>query len=437
MATTTATKVTATPVTATTAPVTPVVDASTAIAKPIATIADQFDMKQYVADQLASGNSAITSAQQGRDLSIQARLNEQTALQAGQERDAVGNFTKASDTINANTYDAQENQRANGVNRGIQYSQQQQGLENGISNAGAKLIVDAGAQRDVAIANIRDRIASLKNGASLDTQASQSQADAEKAQLATNVNKDATQRQWTLDDMKDATAQADRVRQEGYSHEVAMKVIDYTNQVNLLAVDNKYKVAFLQLDTAAKLKILGVQNANDLKLTNLKISSDKFISNMKNQTDVKIAGIQSASAKATAQISAGASIRSAQISASASMANTQANIAQSQKENVARINSANLNAKNDLLAKKIDSQAQLNAQSNKFLIDTMKADPTFNIYGTDAKSVAQRTKMASLNGVSLATLNSTLGIANSSSKTVGTSAQEKAVQNLLKLAKTK
>ena len=383
-------------------------------------VVPKFDMQAYIQQQLATGNSAIDSAQQARDAMIQARLAESLSGQDGLIRDAEGNLVKATGTINQNTYDQTETAKANGVNRGIQYSQQQQGLENGVARNGIKMIVDAGQERDKAILNIKDRIASLKSGASYETQASLATANSDKSTLAMNVNDKAQNRQWTLDDTQasynrqDAVIQeqrtydakllaenkvyADKILKEGYTREDAVRVIEMTDKVKLLDIDEAHKEAFLQLDTASQLKVMGVKNTHELVMQGNEITAQKVITGMNNATSIKTANIGASAQITSSNISANASMSNNASDNATSRANNTANIAQSNKENQDRID-----------ASTAEGKAKASAVTNEFLNTLLKNDPTFNPYGSDAKSQAQLSHLADLNGVNVSVIKTMLG----------------------------
>lgn len=188
---------------------------------------------------IQTGNGSISEAQKARDVIIKARLKEQLGEQAGMERDVTTGYVKAQEQIQGDVYDAQETQKANGVQRGIQYSQQQQALEQGISRAGMKMIVDAGKDRDGALLKIKERIASLKSGASAELQASQSQASSEKYQLAFG---EAQKKQaWAREDAVQARAFANQLKLEGVSqaNRMAMAKFDKQTQLELSQSKNK------------------------------------------------------------------------------------------------------------------------------------------------------------------------------------------------------
>ena len=351
----------------------------------------------------------IDEADKARQAMIQARLAEQLGAQDGMIRDAEGNLVKQTGQIHQNTYNQNETAKANSVNKGIQYSQQQQGIENGVARNGIKMIVDAGQERDKAILNIKDRIASLKSGASYEMQASQAQADAEKGKVTNDYNMRQEDRQWQLDDiqssydrqdyvtddtrkyeaklLEDNKAYADKILKEGYTREDAVRVLEMGDKVKLLDIDNKYKVAFLDLDTQAQLKVMGVKNVHELKMQSNEITAQKIITGMNNATQIK-----------SANIGASASIQNNILDNATSRLNNGDNIAQSNKENTDRIS-----------AQSADNKAKAEGLKNEFLNNLLKNDPTFNPYGIDAKSIAQREYLAKLNGVDVLDITNMLG----------------------------
>lgn len=186
-----------------------------------------------------AGTSAISEAQKARDVIIKARLNEQIGEQNNMSTDVNDNYVKTKDAINLNTYDAQETQKTNGVQRGVQYSQQQSALEAGISRAGMKMVVDAGKDRDGALLNIKNKIASLKSGSSAELQASQSQASSEKSQL---VMQEATKKQaWAREDAVQARAFANQMKLEGVSQANRMAMAKFDKQTQLELAQSKNK----------------------------------------------------------------------------------------------------------------------------------------------------------------------------------------------------
>jgi hypothetical protein len=211
-----------------------------------------------------AGTSAISEAQKARDVIIKARLNEQIGEQNNMSTDVNNNYVKTKDAINLNTYDAQETQKSNGVQRGIQYSQQQSALEAGISRAGMKMVIDAGKDRDGALLNIKNKIASLKSGASAELQASQSQASSEKSQL---VMQEATKKQaWAREDAVQARAFANQLKLEGISqaNRMAMAKFDKQTQLALMSAKNSHDNKALA-DSIAKQQMLD-KNAKRLDI---------------------------------------------------------------------------------------------------------------------------------------------------------------------------
>lgn len=348
----------------------------------------KFDSQSYINGITSASNASADSANASRIAMINARLAEQLGAQDGLIRDAEGNLVKKTDTIHANTYDAQETQKANGVQTGIQYSQQQQALQNGISRAGTKMIVDAGKERDTAIMNIKDRIASLKSGASYEMQASVEQANAEKSKALADATAQANQRDWSLQDLTASqnyndktiananaydTAKTDKL----FTHDEQMKALDFDNQVKLGAIDQANKEILMKLDTTEKLKVMAVQDKYDKEGKKIDLASA-----------IQLAGVN-------------AGFDMQKISYQESQANAR--------------NTANINASANETAMKIKADtasaiAKAGAEKNQFLNSFLASDPTFNPYNLkDAKSQKQLTYLAELNGVTPEVLRTLIG----------------------------
>lgn len=358
----------------------------------VAPKAPTFDSKAYINGIVTAGNASADSANASRQAIINARLQEQLGSQAGLERDAQGNLVKATETINGNVYDAQETQRATGVQRGVQYSQQQQAVENGVSRAGMKMIVDAGKERDTAILNIKDRIASLKSGASYEIQASQAQADAEKAKVFQEATQNAFNRENQLSDMQtgfnreDYTTSVDQKfqtdmqdkqyiqqgqlldktwnredevkfedrkyteEQQGkqWTREDAVADKAFNRQVEAMGIDQKYKVELQNLDFSQKKEFLKLETQQQKDILEVKNKYDVDMFGMTSALQIKIEGMGNATQMALGQLSA----------------NTQQSIAQ-----------ANINADESKFIASIN--AEKNKQMTELAGNFLMNDPNF------------------------------------------------------------
>ena len=271
----------------------PVVKKAVTPVKPKSVIPLGYDKNNADAVTTA-GNTAIDSAQKARDKVIKARLDEQVSLQAGQTRDAEKNLVDTTDQINQQTYDAQETQKAVGVQRGIQYSQQQQALEGGIAMQGTSLRVDAKTNRDGAIKTINEKIASLRNTASLETGASLDTANADKAILL----------------------EKQQTKYEGWTREDAVQLKAFNNQIKIMDIDQAHKVEINKLEFDQKKVMFSLEAKQQTYIANLNNTAEmsrvlKQIasSNMQNARDNATSRANTASSNATSRANNSANIR--------------------------------------------------------------------------------------------------------------------------------
>lgn len=231
------------------------------------------------------------SAQASRDAIIQGRLSQDVADQQNLINDANTNYSKTEKETQDNIYNAQENNRAQGVQRGIQYSQEQQAIEAGTSLAGEKALVDAKTQRDNSIMNIKNKISALKSNATYEMQASNDQANSEIAKAQGDAIMTDTQRQWKLQD--DATA---------FQRQVALQNMDFDNQVKMfnmteaskekfykmdeqskkdfMALDDEYKTRYFNMEEASKEKFFKMEDAQKEKFFKMDADLQKEMFNM-------------------------------------------------------------------------------------------------------------------------------------------------------------
>jgi hypothetical protein len=306
------------------------------------TSGEQTTFAPQVPQPVQPNYSFLNDADRARQLVIDARLQESLGAQAGLERDAQTALANKTEQIQGDTYDAQESQRATGTQRGIQYSQQQQGIEAGISRAGTKMIVDAGKDRDNAILNIKDRIASLKSGASYEKQASTAQADAEKGKLQYEASIRGEDRQWQLEDTQSARdynnatiekgwTHDDEVMYKGWTHDEAVADKAYTNQINMMNIDQGNKKELMGLEFGQKKEFLKLETATQKEILDIKNKYDVNMFGLTSALQVKIQGMNNSTQMALGQLSA----------------NTQASIAKAGRDQNESQFNATINAEKD------------------------------------------------------------------------------------------
>jgi hypothetical protein len=99
-------------------------------------------------------------------------IDESTNLsreqQERQKADVQRQYDKDVEVINANMYNQFEGAKAQGAQRGLDYSAQQQALNQGVYSRATRQKIDAASNRDLALQNINSRIDDLLRQASID-----------------------------------------------------------------------------------------------------------------------------------------------------------------------------------------------------------------------------------------------------------------------------
>jgi hypothetical protein len=232
---------------------------------------------QYQADMNAKGIAYAEAAKNNRDALIQARLAQDIAAEE-QNKGTVENQLKTeTENINQDVYNAQENTRAEGVQRGIQYSQQQQALEQGVSIAGNNAISKARTARDTALNNIKIKIDALRSGASNELIASQGQADADKAQYGMTTAQNVFNRQNQVADNSFTAQNQVLMSQLNQSQQIELKKMDYAQQDKMAKLSLDQQKEMMNLEQTNKEKLFNMDTDRQKSFFDLnEASKEKF-----------------------------------------------------------------------------------------------------------------------------------------------------------------
>lgn len=239
-----------------------------------------------------------TSAREARDAYIRARQEEQMGEFAGQERQVGRQFEQEQRDIQGDVYEAQERQRATGVQRGIQYSQQQQALEQGISRAGTQMIADARQNRDLALQNIKDRITTLKSRTSYELEASRAQQEADIAKGELSTADIYGQRQYETGARREEQARQERLIREGWSREDATADKNFNRTLELRKMDEASKEKFFEMDADLKREFNQSSQAFQEKMFNMDKQSKEDFFRMDNEAKKEFFNMEQSAKKA-------------------------------------------------------------------------------------------------------------------------------------------
>lgn len=218
---------------------------------------------QYLRDMQAKGEAYANSAKQARDALIQSRLTQAVQAEEANKLDAENNLVNETNAINQETYNATENTKAFGQQQGIQYSNQQLALQNGVQANASQSLNKARMARDTALTNIKNKIQALKDGAMSELQASASQAEADKAGYGLKASETVFNRSAQVADANNALAGQSALalqnsnsqllgQQLGFNHDKEIAKLSADNQIKMKNMDFAQQDKVLKMDEASK-----------------------------------------------------------------------------------------------------------------------------------------------------------------------------------------
>lgn len=162
--------------------------------------------RQELIDMMAGNTSDMLGLNDEMyDSALQTRLNEiEKAYQANTDSenaiadDARSQYTENVDTINEDTYTANEFTRISGEQRGIGNSAQYQALERGTLSRASKEKLDAAIERDDTLNEISERIATLTLNRDLDLSSATSESTFNKTQSEMAIRQNDFQNKYDL-----------------------------------------------------------------------------------------------------------------------------------------------------------------------------------------------------------------------------------------------
>jgi hypothetical protein len=286
-----------------------------------------FNMQSFLDNYMQFMKGSYDSAKLGETALANSKMEQDILAQEGEKRQGEKDYTDSMNGINQDTYNASENAKIRGMERGISYSAQQAGVEAGVASRALTNKQQAKEVRDLRLGSIRDKINAIKSGnlaelqnieASYNSKLQASMGDAfmKGTEHQWDMEKLSTQQGYTQSNMglqqgydldKIKANQTNTLTNMGIQQKYDLEKIDVNNtndQVKLntmfendlkkMSVDQQYKVQLQNMDYAFKKDFLKLETGEKKNLMAFDTEQQKIIMGLDQKHKMAILGAQNA-----------------------------------------------------------------------------------------------------------------------------------------------
>lgn len=261
-----------------------------------------FNLDTFMQGYMKYIQNAINEGKKSEQLLANQRMEQDLLAQNQSQRDAEKNYTDEINTINQGTYNASEDAKIRGMERGITYSAQQAGVEAGVASRAINNKQQAQQVRDLNLTTIKEKINAIKSGNLTELQSIEAKYNSQLQQALGDAYMKGSERGWNLSDMYTQRDWAVEDREDNQSHDTDMA--DLNNQYNnenredqqthdkeMAEINQRYAQDNMSLSQKYELQQLDVKNQydqqiiaknfeNDLKRLGIEQSYAKELKNM-------------------------------------------------------------------------------------------------------------------------------------------------------------
>jgi len=227
------------------------------------TQAPAFDMNNFMNNYMNYMKGSFDSAKVGETALANNKMQQDLIAQEAEKRQGEKNYTDTLNTINNETYNASENAKVRGMERGINYSAQQAGVEAGIASRNITNKQQAQEVRDLRLGTIRDKINAIKSGNLAEIQAIEANYNAKLQESMGNAYMKGTERAWGVED-----------RNLGFEHDYNMADLNQSYTKENMAIGQGYDLDKIKANQENTLTNMGIQQKYDLEKIDVNNTND-------------------------------------------------------------------------------------------------------------------------------------------------------------------
>lgn len=225
-----------------------------------------------------------------QDAMNQGKLSEQALANQKMEQDLLGqeqarresekNYTDTIGQIEQGTYNASEDAKVRGVQRGVMYSAQQAGVDAGIASRAISNKQQASEVRGLRLASITDKINAIKSGNLQEIQAIEAKYNSKLSEAMANAYLKGTEREWQLSDMQQQRDWTVEDRDLGYQHDKDMTDIKQKYTQDNMSLSQKYDLEKMDVQNTYDQQKIDKMFENDLTKMKIDQTYKKELANM-------------------------------------------------------------------------------------------------------------------------------------------------------------
>lgn len=293
-----------------------------------------FNMNDFLSNYMQYMKGAYDSAKLGETALANQKMQQDLLAQEESKRQGEKDYTDTMNGINQDTYNAYEDAKLRGMERGVTYSAQQAGVEAGVASRALTNKQQAKEVRDLRLGSIKDKIDAIKSGNLAEIQNIEASYNAKLQEAMGNAYMKATEHQWDMDNMatqqgytqdnmklqqgydldKIKTNQANTLENMGLQQKYDLEKININNQNDMnkldkmftqdlqkMAVDQSYKEKLQNMDYAFKKEFLGLETEQKKTLMAFDTEQQKVIMNLDQSHKMAILNAQNSNDMAQLQ----------------------------------------------------------------------------------------------------------------------------------------
>lgn len=222
-----------------------------------------FDMNGFMNNYMNYMKGSYDSAKQAETALANNKMQQDLVAQEAEKRQGEKDYTDSLNGINGDTYNASENAKVRGMERGINYSAQQAGVEAGVASRALTNKQQAKEVRDLRLGSIRDKINAIKSGNLAEIQSIEAGYNAKLQESMGNAYMKGTENQWDLDKL---------ATQQGYTQENMGLQQGY--DLDKIKANQDNTLTNMGLQQTYDLEKIDINNTNDMKKLDKMLEQD-------------------------------------------------------------------------------------------------------------------------------------------------------------------
>jgi hypothetical protein len=239
-----------------------------------------FDMQGFLDNYMKYMKGSYDSSKLGETALANQKMTQDLLAQEANKRQGEKNYNDTVSGINNDVYNAYENAKVTGMERGINYSAQQAGVNAGIASRALNNIQQAKEVRDLSLASIKDKIDAIKSGNLAEIQNIEATYNAKLQEAMGNAYMKGTEHQWDAENManQNAYTQDNMAVQQGYDLEKIKA--NQANTLENMGLQQKYDLEKLNLNNQNDMAKLDKMYEQDLNKMQIDQNYKKELQNM-------------------------------------------------------------------------------------------------------------------------------------------------------------